>query len=361
MRLSRLPPEPLASCMAPLACLPLFIGLAGKRAVIAGGSEAAAWKAELLAAAGASVDVYAAQPCDELTAIAAAPPAGSITMHRREVTAIASAAPAQSAAVTDDDEVRRFAALARGAGALLNVIDKPEISDFTFGAVVNRSPLVIGISTDGAAPVFAQAVRARLERMIPRGFARWAEAARGWRPRLRALAMSAHGRRRFWELFATNAVDRPEHVPDETDFTALLAGLDSDEASRSGSVALMTAPAETDLMTLRAVRVLQCADVIMIDQTVAPQIVEFARREAKKLMVRTDGLDEPRTDVTALMIALARSGRRVVRLSADAIASGRAELAACRAARISVEVVRAASPYDSVVMATGRTAAASGD
>ena len=76
MRLSRLPPEPLASCMAPLACLPLFIGLAGKRAVIAGGSEAAAWKAELLAAAGASVDVYAAQPCDELTAIAAAPPAG---------------------------------------------------------------------------------------------------------------------------------------------------------------------------------------------------------------------------------------------------------------------------------------------
>jgi uroporphyrin-III C-methyltransferase/precorrin-2 dehydrogenase/sirohydrochlorin ferrochelatase len=228
--------------------------------------------------------------------------------------------------------------------------------------VVNRSPLVIGISTDGAAPVFAQAVRARLERMIPRGFARWAEAARAWRPRVRALAMSARGRRRFWELFAKNALDRPEHVPDETDLSALLADVDRDEASRSGSVALMAAPAEADLITLRAVRVLQSADVIMIDETVSPQIVEFARREAKKMMVRTDGLGEPRTDVTALMAALARSGRRVVRLSAGASAAQRiADIAACRAARVTVEMVPVAARDDSVAAPTRRPAAASGD
>jgi uroporphyrin-III C-methyltransferase/precorrin-2 dehydrogenase/sirohydrochlorin ferrochelatase len=345
--------------MAPLACLPLFIGLAGKRAVIAGGNEAAAWKAELLSATGASVEVYAAQPCDELIAVVAAPPRGTITVHRRDLTpADCAGAVLVIAAVSDDDEARRFAALAHGAGALVNVIDKPDFSDFAFGAVVNRSPLVIGISTGGAAPVFAQAVRARLERMIPRGFTRWAEAARAWRPRIRALAMSAHGRRRFWELFAANAVDRPEHVPDEIDFTALLAGLDGDGVSGTGGVALITAPAEADLITLRAVRVLQAADVIMIDQTVAPQIVEFARREAKKMMVRTDGLGEPRTDVTALMIALAASGRRVVRLTADA--AWRAELAACRAARIAVEVVPVAAPDDSVVAPIVRIAA-SGD
>jgi uroporphyrin-III C-methyltransferase/precorrin-2 dehydrogenase/sirohydrochlorin ferrochelatase len=119
-------------------------------------------------------------------------------------------------------------------------------------------------------------------------------------------------------------------------------------------VALITAPAEADLITLRAVRVLQSADVIMLDRSVAPQIVEAARREAKKMMVRTDGLDEPSTDATALMTALAGSGRRVVRLSAQAGSAWRTELAACRAARIPVEVVPVASPDDSVAGPTAR-------
>jgi uroporphyrin-III C-methyltransferase/precorrin-2 dehydrogenase/sirohydrochlorin ferrochelatase len=353
MPLSRLPPEGCAPHIAPLACLPLFMRLAGKRAVIAGGNAAAAWKAELISAAGASVEVYAAQPCEELLSIAAGPPAGTITLHRRALTAADCAGAALViAAVTDDDEARRIAALAHGAGALINVIDKPDFSDVAFGAVVNRSPLVIGISTDGAAPVFAQAVRARLERMIPRGFARWAEAAHAWRLRLHALALSARVRRRFWERFAQHAVDRPDQVPDEADFSALLAGLDGEEARESGSVALIAVPAEADLITLRAVRVLQGADVIMIDDTVSPQIVDFARREAKKMMVRTDGLGEEPPRVASLMIALARSGRRVVRLGADA-PGARAEIAACRAARIAVEVVPAAGRQEGLAAPLG--------
>jgi uroporphyrin-III C-methyltransferase/precorrin-2 dehydrogenase/sirohydrochlorin ferrochelatase len=353
MPLSRLPPETCAPRIAPLACLPLFMRLAGKRAVIAGGNAAAAWKAELISAAGASVEVYAAQPCDELLSVAAAPPAGTIALHRHELTAADCAGAALViAAVTDDDEARRFAALAHGAGALINVIDAPEFSDVAFGAVVNRSPLVIGISTDGAAPVFAQAVRARLERMIPRGFARWAEAARAWRPRLSALALSARTRRRFWERFAQNAVDRPDQMPVEADFSALLAGLDGEEAHASGSVALIAAPAEADLITLRAVRVLQSADVIMIDETVSPQIIDFARREARKMMVRTDGVGEPPSRVASLMIALAKSGRRVVRLGAD-VAAARAEIAACRAARIAVEVVPVAASEEGLAAPMG--------
>src|SRR5262249_56385296 len=114
------------------------------------------------------------------------------------------------------------------------------------------------------------------------------------------------------------------------------------EGRESGSVALIAAPAEADLITLRAVRVLQSADVIMIDETVSPHIVELARREAKKMMVRTDGLGEPPLRVASLMIALAKSGRRVVRLRADA-AVARPESAACPAPRLAVDVEPAAA------------------
>ena len=95
----------------------------------------------------------------------------------------------------------RFADAARAAGVPINVIDKPALCDFSFGAIVNRSPLVIGISTDGAAPVFAQAIRARLEALLPKGFAAWAAAAARWRAALKDTGLSFAGRRRFWQLF----------------------------------------------------------------------------------------------------------------------------------------------------------------
>ena len=110
----------------------------------------------------------------------------------------------------DDAAAADFAAAARAAGVPVNVIDRPAFSDFTFGAIVNRSPLVIGISTDGASPVFAQTIRAKIEALIPRGFARWAEAARVWRPRIQALALSFRGRRGFWEKFTARAVAAPD-------------------------------------------------------------------------------------------------------------------------------------------------------
>ena len=180
---ARTPSEAPPPRMAALARLPVFFALEGRRALVAGGTPAAAWKAELLSAAGAAVDVYAPEPCDELLALAADPPRGPVVMHgagmagRRFRRRCASrSAPART--------TRRPSALpraARAAGVPVNVIDKPAFCDFAFGAIVNRSPLVIGISTDGAAPVFAQAIRAKLEALIPRGFARWAEAARRWR------------------------------------------------------------------------------------------------------------------------------------------------------------------------------------
>src|SRR6185369_5528129 len=174
----RTPSEAKPARMGALARLPVFLSLDGKRAVLAGGSPAAAWKAELLSASGARVDVYATDVCDELQQLAADPPRGAIVINRRLWSAenFADAAIAVGA-FEDDEAAATFAGAARAAGVPVNVIDKPEFCDFSFGAIVNRSPLVIGISTDGAAPVFAQAIRAKLEALLPRGFSQWAAAA----------------------------------------------------------------------------------------------------------------------------------------------------------------------------------------
>src|SRR6186713_2505589 len=237
----RTPSEAKAARMSALARLPVFLALEGKRAMVAGGSGSAAWKAELLSAAGARVDVYAIEICDELQQLAADPPRGAIVIHRCTWSAenLNDAAIAIGA-FEDDEGAAAFAAAARAAGVPVNVIDKPAFCDFSFGAIVNRSPLVIGISTDGAAPVFGQAVRARLEALIPRGFARWAQAARQWRPRVQALALSFRERRRFWEKFTERAVAEPERTPDQGDIDALMADTRG-AASDAGSVVLVGA------------------------------------------------------------------------------------------------------------------------
>src|SRR5262249_60532092 len=113
----------------------------------------------------------------------------------------------------NDAGAERFAAAARAAGVPVNVIDKPAHCDFSFGAIVNRSPLVIGISTDGAAPVFGQAIRARLETMLPHGFGRWADAAQSWRRRMRSARLSLAARHRFWQAFARLALAHPAREP----------------------------------------------------------------------------------------------------------------------------------------------------
>src|SRR6266571_5464913 len=331
--------------MAPLARLPVFLKLEGKRAVVAGGSAAAAWKAELLSAAGAAVDVYAAEASAELLALARAAPRGAIAIHPRAW------APADCAGAAiavgdfgDGAEAARFAAAARVAGVPVNVIDKPAHCDFAFGAIVNRSPLVIGISTAGAAPVFAQAIRAKLEAMIPGGFSRWAEAARRWRKAVQASALSPAARRRFWQLFTAFAVNHPAHEPTQSDFDALF-GKTNEQGPEPGTVTLVGAgPGDPELLTLRALRALQSADIILIDDLVAPEILDFARREAKKMLVGKTGYGPScrQDEINQLMIGLARAGRRVVRLkSGDPMVFGRAgeEIAACRAAGIAVEAV----------------------
>ena len=333
--------------MEPLARLPIFLALEGKRAVVAGDGPAVAWKAELLSAAGADVVVFAECPCEELHALAAQPPRGAIVLQHRAWQAEDFCGAAVAVAGFDDDrDAQRFAEAARAAGVPVNVIDKPAFCDFSFGAIVNRSPLVIGISTDGAAPVFAQAIRGKLEAMIPRGFADWAEAARRWRKAIQSSGLSFAARRRFWQAFARFALAHPDRAPAQSDFDSVLRRTKAEAMpAEAGSVTFVGAgPGNPELLTLRAVRALQAADVILIDDLVAPDVLDFARREARKMRVRNPGQSAlgHADGVHATMVALAKSGKRVVWLKhGDAAMFGRpgGEIAACRAAGVAVEVV----------------------
>ena len=358
---AREPRETRAPRMGALARLPVFLSLQGKRAVLAGGSEAAAWKAELLSAAGASVEVFAEDICEALAALTDEPSGGAVTLYRRPWTTLdLKDAAIAIGAFDNDDDAGAFAAAARAAGVPVNVVDKPAYCDFSFGSIVNRSPLVIGISTDGAAPVFAQAIRAKLEALLPQDFAAWAAAAARWRGMLQASGLSFSGRRKFWQLFTAHAVTHPQRQPAEADYDRLVAEVhELGETVDIGSVTLVGAgPGDPELLTLRAVRALQSADVILYDDLVSREVLDFARREAKKMLVGKTG-HEPsckQDDINALMVALARQGKRVVRLKGgDPLIFARAgeEIDACHVAGIAVEVVPGISAVQGAAASLG--------
>jgi uroporphyrin-III C-methyltransferase/precorrin-2 dehydrogenase/sirohydrochlorin ferrochelatase len=326
-----------------LACLPVFFALAGKRVVLAGEAKAALWKAELLDAAGAKLDIYSANPDAGLLALARCRPGIRLVQRHFRPEDLCGAALA-IADMESREDAAAFKAAAQAAGVPANIIDRPEFSDFQFGAIVDRSPLVIGISTDGAAPILAQAVRGRLEALLPQGVKLWAGAARAWRQSVMARALPARARRRFWELFSARALDAGGAGPSESDFTKLLAEAAEPQAAQ-GSVALVGAgPGDPELLTLKALRLLQSADVVLYDDLVAPGAVAMARREAEKIPVGKRGYKPScRQDhIVSLLVSLASQGKRVVRLKGgDPMIFGRAneEIAALRAAGIPVEIV----------------------
>ena len=334
------PRQPDSAAPAPigaLATLPVFFKLAGKSVMLAGGTDAAAWKAELLAATGAQVAVYAAAPGEKLLALA-----HKIALHARPWTAADfSGATLAVGDFSSDAEAAAFRQAGRLHGVPVNVIDRPAFCDFQFGAIVERSPLVIGISTDGAAPVFGQAIRARIEALLPQGFRDWAQAARDWRPSVQGLGLNFRQRRSFWERFSASALARPDQPPGEAD---RLACLDATTHPHGSAVLVGAGPGDPELLTLKAVRALQSADVVLYDDLVSPRVVEMARREAQRINVGKRGYKPSCTqeDISALIVALAQEGKRVVRLKGgDPMIFGRAneEIAALRAAAIPVEIV----------------------
>ncbi|MCP8884316.1 siroheme synthase CysG [Devosia sp. XJ19-1] len=352
--------------IAPLAVLPVFFDLNGKRVVVIGGSEPAAWKIELLAAAGAQVDVYAEAACEELSGLlqhrtphpaqrADLSPAGrgeashsaagfgdhhfggsivpsplrgeghgegSVDLHIRPWTpADLTGAALAIADIEDDAGAHAFIAAAKAASVPYNVIDRPEFCQFQFGAIVNRSPVVVGISTAGAAPILGQAVRRRIETLLPQTLTQWAQLAAKVRDTVMDRLAAGPQRRAFWERLADNAFGNraPAAADAEVTFAAQPA---------VGRVTLVGAgPGDADLLTIKAVRALQSADVILFDDLVSSEVLELARREAKRMLVGKRAQREScaQDEINAMMLSLARQGKHVVRLkSGDPMIFGRA-------------------------------------
>jgi uroporphyrin-III C-methyltransferase/precorrin-2 dehydrogenase/sirohydrochlorin ferrochelatase len=323
--------------MQELARLPVFFSLQDKRALVTGGSAAAAWKTELLSAAGAQVDVYAMSASEELLAVAADAPRGPVIIHPRAwMPADFAGAVIAVGACENVEDAARFAGVARTARVPVNVIDKPEFCDFAFGAIVNRSPLVIGISTDGAAPVLAQAIRGKLEALIPAGFGRWADAARRWRPAVKTSGLSFAGRRRFWQLFTARAMAQPDAAPEQSGYDVFVAEVLEQDPERGSVTIIQVSTGEADLLTLRAARALQTADVVLFDQRVPDEILDFSRREARRIALT--GPNKNVEPTSALILSLAQDGKRVVcvRYGAECFEQ---DVCACHAAAIQVRAV----------------------
>ncbi|MFN3764812.1 MAG: siroheme synthase CysG, partial [Aliihoeflea sp.] len=240
----------------------------------------------------------------------------------------------------DETEAGRFRHAARAAGAACNVIDKPAFCDFQFGAIVNRSPAVIGISTTGAAPIVGQAIRRRIETLLPPSLAECMALARDWREKVNEKLATGAPRRAFWERFADRAFGGAPAA--DTDVDTMIA---EGGSSREGHVTFVGAgPGDAELLTLKAMRALQAADVILFDDLVSDDVLELARREARRILVgkRAGRPSCKQHEINDMMVVLAKAGRRVVRLkSGDPMIFGRAgeEIEALRAAGIGFDVV----------------------
>ena len=343
----RKPVEAEPRRMGPLAKLPVFLDLAARRVVVAGGSPMAAWKAELAAAAGADVEVYAVEPSAEMVQLINRGAAAGTIAHLPRVWSadILAGATLALADAVDEMEAKAFWDAARGAGVLVNVIDKPAYCQFQFGTIVNRSPVVIGISTDGAAPILGQAIRRRIETLLPPALAAWGAFAKSARRAILSRVVGRNQRRAVWELLAARAFGPQPDKGDRETLEELIAAAGSGTCENNGRVTLVGAgPGDAGLLTLNAVSALQSADVILFDDLVSDEVLELARREAKRMLVGKRGKRESclQGDINALMIGLARQGKHVVRLkSGDPMIFGRAgeEIAALAEHRIPVDVV----------------------
>lgn len=278
-----------AARIAPLSVLPLFISLKDKRALVAGGSAAAAWKAELLVMSGALVEVHAPEGdlCEEMRALLAAHGPERL-LHRDSSWRSATEWTSFAFAVADaesEEEAEAFAHAARAAGVPFNIIDKPAYCQFQFGSIVSRSPVVVSISTDGAAPILAQAIRRRIEAMLPQSLSAWADLAQRLRMAVVERLAPGEGRRQFWERFVDRAfaAESAPSLQDERSFLqALSSGAGGVEPVHATVIEVRSHDAE--LLPLKAVRALQAAEVILHDEDVPIGILQLARREAKRIV-----------------------------------------------------------------------------
>ena len=333
----------MATRVPQLTTFPAFMRVDAKKVAIFGNGAEAAAKARLVANTSAKISVYADVPESELT--------DSLTRLGLEpVRAAYSASQMDGAtlvfAATGDAGLdRQIVAAARERRIPANAVDQPEYCDFLTPALVNRAPVAIAIGTEGAGPVLAQMIRARIDQMLSPSLGALARLAADYRVAVDRLLPRGVARRVFWRRFfeadVATHVDRDEMSLARRAATRMLRGREP----VSGHIWLVGAgPGAEDLLTLRAQRAMMEADTIVYDALVPEAVVALGRRDAERISVgkRKGCHSKSQNEINDLLVRLGREGKRVVRLkSGDPLIFGRAgeEMAALRDAGISFEIV----------------------
>jgi len=321
---------------------PLFLDLDNRKAVVVGGNEEALRKVRLLLKTKANIHVIAAALHDELLAYLSegrlAWASKSFFAHLLDEAALVYSADAEL-----HDEV---SAAARARGIPVNAVDDAALSTFITPSIVDRDPVVVAIGTEGTSPVLGMGLRSRIEALLPQTLGSLAVAASHLRERVASTVPHGNRRRSFWQRYFFGSIRQSFLAGDAKTYTRELeAALIDDSSPSVGRVSLVGAgPGDPELLTLKAQRKLQEADVIVYDRLIGPGILELARRDAVRIPVGKKPFEpSPRqSEINAILIREAKAGRHVVRLKGgDPYVFGRGgeEQAALVAEGIPVDVV----------------------
>ncbi|MFN3624436.1 MAG: siroheme synthase CysG [Hyphomicrobium sp.] len=325
---------------------PIFLDVDNRDVLLVGGGEKALQKLRLLAKTTARLKLVADEVSSDILALERE---HALTIVRRSFVESDLDGVALVFAASDDPGLdEAVSAAARERGLPVNVVDAPDHSSFIMPAIVDRDPVVVAIGTEGAAPILAREIKAKVEAWLPAQFGRVARTAQALRDRIHEAISDPTIRRRTWEALLQGKW-RELVLADDTgaadqEFGRQLEAAHS-PAQTAGSVALVgCGPGDPDLITLKAQQLLQSADVLVVDRLVNPAILEYARRDAIRIDVgkAPEGDAALQDEINQILVREAMKGQRVVRLKGgDAFVFGRAaeEMVAVRAAGIPVTVV----------------------
>ncbi|HEA3130410.1 TPA: uroporphyrinogen-III C-methyltransferase [Aeromonas hydrophila] len=296
--------------------LPIFCRLDNKPVLLVGGGEVAERKARLLLDAGAHLTVVAPELDPELAELAAN---GSIEWLAGEFASEQLAGKWLVVAATDRREVNALVyQSANQARIFANVVDDPKRSSFIMPSIIDRSPLMVAISSGGKAPVLARLLREKLEALLPQHLGAVAAFAGSLRDRVKARFASMGARRRFWErLLGADRLGQALARGDSASAHQLADSLFADESQSAGEVVLVGAgPGDPGLLTLHALRQMQQADVVVYDRLVSDEVMALVRRDAKRIFVGKQAGNHcvPQEGINQLLLEEAQKGQRVVRL-----------------------------------------------
>ena len=297
--------------------LPIFLNVRAQNCLIVGGGEVAYRKAVLLDRAGARLRVVAPEINPHLEALVIA---GAGELHRRAYIEQDMEGVFLAIAATDDEAVNaEVSHAAKARGLPVNVVDKPSLCSFIVPAIVDRSPVVIAISSGGASPVLTRKLKEKLETMVPAAYGRLALLLGGFRGRAKSVITDFKRRTRFWEALLSGPLQEIVFAGKEEEARRYIEQRlsESDEISTQGEVYLVGAgPGDPDLLTLKALRLMQEADVVLYDRLVSPEIMQRVRPDAEKINVgkeRTNHL-VPQEEINDMLVRLALEGNKVLRL-----------------------------------------------